>query len=418
MESAPRSWKHRLKDWSIVIGLVLLCLLFGVFVWFNKEANPVQPGSFYTPPNPLPDGAPGLIIRSEELTRGVPTGAKAWRILYTSTDRNDRPIAVSGLVVAPTATSDEPREIIAIAPGTQGIYPSCAISQLSDPFTGHFTELQTMIDEGFVVVRTDYPGLGTPGVHPYLVGKSEGQAVLDSVRAARNVVPEAGDRYAIIGASQGGHSAMFASQFATAYAPELELVGTVTQAGAFDLAGILEARSTDRIGGILFPFVFYAWSNAYDASLDGVILPDQVTKTDQLAHTCLTTPLAYLKVRDVPDGGQLLAIDPLTTEPWKSLIEENTPTGPVSTPLLLVHGMIDEVIPFQGSVDEAARRCAEGEDVTFLRYPQTNHAAVPQSMLTAIGWVEDRFNDAPSTSNCSERPPPGGTSALAASANL
>ncbi len=410
MESAPRSWKRRLKDWSIVIGLLALCLLFGVYVWFNKETTPTQPGAFYTPPNPLPDGAPGLVIRSEPVTRGVPTGAQAWRVLYRSTDRNDQPIAVSGLVIAPTAPSDEPREIIAIAPGTQGIYPDCATSQLPDPFSGNFNDLQTMIDEGFVVTRTDYPGLGTPGVHPYLVGKSEGQAVLDSVRAARNLVPEAGDRYAIIGASQGGHSAMFASQMAPEYAPELTLVGTVTQAGAFDLAGILEARSGDRIGGILFPFVFYAWSNAYDTSLEGVIQPGQETKTEQLAHTCLTTPLAYLKVRGVPDGGQLLAIDPMTTEPWKSLIAENTPTGPVSTPLLLVHGTIDEVIPFQGSVDEAARRCSEGEDVTFLQYLETNHAAVPQSMLTALGWIVDRFNGAPSTSNCAERSAPGAAS--------
>jgi pimeloyl-ACP methyl ester carboxylesterase len=407
MAAPHRTWKQRLKDWSIIGGILLLCLLFGVYVWFHKESNPVQPGAFYTPPQPLPDGAPGLVIDTQDVTRGVPTGAKAWRILYKPNDMNDEPIAVSALVIAPTAASDEPREIIAIAPGTQGIYPACAISQLPDPFTDHFTELQTMIDEGFVVVRTDYPGLGTPGIHPYLVGKSEGQAVLDSVRAAHNLIPETGTRYAIIGASQGGHSAMFASQMAPDYAPDLELVATVTQAGAFDLAGILEARSQDRIGAILFPYVFEAWSSVYDVSLEGVIVPGQEERVEQLAHTCLTTPLGYLKIRDIPTGGDLLAIDPTTTEPWKSLIEENTPTGPVDVPLLLVHGMIDEVIPFQGSVDEAARRCSEGEDVTFLRYPQTNHAAVPESMLTAIGWLEDRFAGRPSTSNCAERPAPG-----------
>jgi hypothetical protein len=34
---------------------------------------------------------------------------------------------------------------------------------------------------------TDYPGLRTPEVHPYLVGISEGRAALDSVRAAQRV---------------------------------------------------------------------------------------------------------------------------------------------------------------------------------------------------------------------------------------
>lgn len=406
MDTTNRSWRHRLKDWSIVIGLLLLCLLFGVYVWFNDEANPVQPGAFYTPPNPLPAGSPGDVIRTEEITRDLPTGAKAWRVLYLSNNLNDQPIAVSGLVVVPTAESETPREIVAIARGTQGIYPYCGTSQLPNALT-HLDELQTMIDQGFVVTVTDYPGIGTPGISPYLVGKVEGQTVLDSVRAARNLAPDAGADFAIIGASQGGHSAMFASQMAADYTPELTLKGTVTQAGAFDLAGIFEARMSDRVGAILFPFVFYAWSDAYDIPLDGVIQPDYAEETERLARTCITTPLAYLKIRHIPTGGDLLAIDPTTTEPWSTLIEQNTPTGPVSTPLLLVHGTADQVIPFQGSVDEAARRCAEGEDVTFLQYLETKHDAQPQSMLTALGWVVDRFNDAPSTSNCAERPPPG-----------
>ncbi len=92
---------------------------------------------------------------------------------------------------------------MAIARGTQGIYPYCGTSQLPDALT-HLDLLQTMIDQGFVVTVTDYPGIGTPGISPYLVGKVEGQTVLDSVRAARNLVPDAGADFAIIGASQGG----------------------------------------------------------------------------------------------------------------------------------------------------------------------------------------------------------------------
>lgn len=81
MDTSHCSWKERIKDFSIVFGLIALVLLFSVYVWFNKESNPVQPGAFYTAPQPLPGGAPGTIIRSEELTRGVPKDAKAWRIL-------------------------------------------------------------------------------------------------------------------------------------------------------------------------------------------------------------------------------------------------------------------------------------------------------------------------------------------------
>ena len=66
-----------------------------------------------------------------------------------------------------------------------------------------------MLDRGYVVAATDYPGLGTPEVHPYLVGTSEARAVLDSVRAAR-AIPEAaaGARFAVWGRSQGGQAAL------------------------------------------------------------------------------------------------------------------------------------------------------------------------------------------------------------------
>jgi predicted dienelactone hydrolase len=39
--------------------------------------------------------------------------------------------------------------------------------------------LRDMVDRGYIVAATDYPGLGTPQTHPYLVGVSEGRAVLN-----------------------------------------------------------------------------------------------------------------------------------------------------------------------------------------------------------------------------------------------
>lgn len=60
-----------------------------------------------------------------------------------------------------------------------------------------------MLARGYVVTATDYPGLGMPRPHPYLVGISEGRAVLDSVRAAR-ALPEAraSGNFAVWGHSQ------------------------------------------------------------------------------------------------------------------------------------------------------------------------------------------------------------------------
>lgn len=45
--------------------------------------------------------------------------------------------------------------------------------------------LNEMLARSYIVAATDYPGLGTPGVPPYLVGISEGRAVLVFSSAAR-----------------------------------------------------------------------------------------------------------------------------------------------------------------------------------------------------------------------------------------
>ncbi|MFN8629577.1 MAG: hypothetical protein U0838_04430 [Chloroflexota bacterium] len=46
-----------------------------------------------------------------------------------------------------------------------------------------FFLLDQVIAHGWVLVATDYVGLGTPGPHPYLIGQGEGRSVLDASRA-------------------------------------------------------------------------------------------------------------------------------------------------------------------------------------------------------------------------------------------
>jgi hypothetical protein len=66
----------------------------------------------------------------------------------------------------------------------------------------------------------NYEGLGTYGVHPYLLGESEGRGILDIVPAVRQLAaegvdgPEIAGEYVIIGHSQGGQAALFGAQLA------------------------------------------------------------------------------------------------------------------------------------------------------------------------------------------------------------
>lgn len=392
----------RLKWWLIGSGLLIAILLGVVAIKFWRSTIPPQPTEFYTPPDPLPAGAPGDIIRREAITENLPEGAVAWRVLYLSTGLNGEPVAVSGLIIAPEGGSNAPRPVIAWAQGTQGILPECGTSHRDDPFE-FFSVLDLMISEGFVVAATDYPGRGTPGIHPYLIGPIEAHAVLDSVRAARQMEVNADSQFAIWGASQGGHATLWAAQSAADYAPELTLVGAAAQASAIDLPGIFKAVMNEKIGGALLPQAMVAWSMVYpDAHLDSIIKPEQRDQFERLARTCVSTPTAYLRVGNILTPAEFLAVDPLTAEPWQTIITDNIPGGPITVPLLITHGTADPLIPFEGSVNEAARRCAEGEDVTFMRFPGVTHPGSDDTGVTTVGWIEDRFAGRPTGSTCEQ----------------
>ena len=126
--------------------------------------------------------------------------------------------------------------------GTTGIADACAPSRDSASNPAHglisyaYPLLQRWLKAGYAVVRTDYEGLGTPGAHPYLIGRSEGYSMLDAVRAARKLDKRLGRRVIISGHSQGGQSALWAASLAPKWTPELKVRGTVALAPVSHLA--------------------------------------------------------------------------------------------------------------------------------------------------------------------------------------
>ena len=126
--------------------------------------------------------------------------------------------------------------MVSWAHGTTGIADKTAPTRLAGASEYiRKSLLEAWIRKGYAVVRTDYEGLGTPGVHPYLIGRSEGRSVLDIVRAARELDDDVSGRLAISGHSQGGHAALFAAALAPRWTPELKLRGTAPFAPASQL---------------------------------------------------------------------------------------------------------------------------------------------------------------------------------------
>ena len=122
---------------------------------------------------------PGTVLRVRPQIGGAPANAKAFRVLYRSTGLNGEPIAVSGTIIYPAGPPPPGgRDVIAWAHYTTGVADRCAPTLLPN-LSGTIAGLEQMLERNYVVVATDYEGLGLPGVHAYLVGISEARSVLD-----------------------------------------------------------------------------------------------------------------------------------------------------------------------------------------------------------------------------------------------
>src|SRR5213079_1249829 len=168
------------------------------------------PDAFYDPPSDM-SHQPGALLRSEPLKDVIlPADVRGWRILYATTVDDSTPATAVATVFAPTDPSAGPRPVIAWEHGTTGLLRKCMPSLVSLPTKG-VPWCNRLVTSGWVVVATDYSFAENGGPHPYLIGEGEARAVLDSVRAARQMSELSLDKRMVMwGYSQGGHAALWA----------------------------------------------------------------------------------------------------------------------------------------------------------------------------------------------------------------
>jgi len=372
---------------------VLMAVYCAAFAW-TSAATAQTP--FYEAPLSVLSGAPGTLVRYEPMF-GAPLGAAAYRVLYRSTDFNGNPILVSGVVIVPQGPApDGGRPIVAWAHPTSGVVPHCAPS-LAFFFFQQVQGLRTFVEQGYVVAATDYPGLGTPGPHPYLVGESEGRAVIDSVRVA-SAMPGAGGgtRFVVWGHSQGGQAALFTGMIARRYAPELALLGVAAAAPATQLATLMD-DDIDTIGGKnITAMTLWSWQRVFAAPMDRIVDPRALPTIDRLAEECIEGPFdLFVRQRTGrPLEQYFLTVDhPAQVEPWRSLLANNTPgTLPPDIPVFLAQGTADRVIRPAVTESYAKSLCRAGSKVRLMSLPNVGHGfAASASVLDAVDWATARF---------------------------
>ena len=331
------------------IAVLLLAILAVLPSCASKSTN-VFDASFYATPSPIPNAAPGTVIRSETMTAPFPE-TQAWRVMYTSTGIQGEPIVVTGMVFAPTGpTPPGGRPVVSWSHPTTGLEDQCAPSRAPKPYAD-VQGLQQFLELGWVVVATDYQGLGTDGMHPYLVGASEAQGTIDIVRAARNMVDETGasSRWFAFGHSQGGQAVLFAGQIAAAYAPELQLLAVAAAAPAGLLVPLFQADKDTAAGAVLGSYAVVSWSEVFGYDETTVVKKSLSRRVHAVSERCV---VGGSRLNDIEIGindlilkGRMWSGDPATTTPWSDQFAINTAgQSPIPTPLLLTQGTADRII--------------------------------------------------------------------------
>ena len=381
--------------------LAMICCLFV----YGCMKQPPLPGAFYKAPETPPAGKPGTILREEPFP-GAPGGASAFRVLYISTGLEGESIAVSGIILIPAGPiPDGGRNVVAWAHPTTGVADRCAPSLRSLIF-GTIPGLQQLLANNYVVTVTDYPGLGTDGPHPYLVGISEGRAVLDLVRASKNIAAAgASSKFAVWGHSQGGHAALFAGELAANYAPELSLVGVAATAPATELATLMQDDIRSASGKILTSYSLWSWTRVYQASTEGLVEPKAIPVVDRIADHCIETwgQVYKIAIEELPLQHSFLTGDPGTVQPWEGLFAKNTPgQAPAGAPLFIAQGTADVIVRPAVTTEFVKGLCRRGEKVKFVELPKIGHTdAAKDSASVTIEWIANRFTEDSPPDDCS-----------------
>ncbi len=385
----------------------LIVILFFFFTFFYGYFF-ISP-AFYQKPQTFSAADPGSIVRTEKMHQTFVTDADAWKILYVSRDfKTQEPIVVSGMVFVPKNPVAEglKRPVVAWAHGTTGIATQCAPSLLENGGAGIIPGLSSFIKSGYVVVATDYPGLGTSGTLPYLIGESEGYAVLDSVRAVLNLSQaNADNKFVVWGHSQGGHASLFTGQLAKSYAPELNLLGVAATAPPTNLTQLFQFDLGTVPGEVLASLAFVSWSKLFDnAKLSEILAFDAVLIAQNIANRCIDNK--YAAVVDTPEAAVFkvgfLSKNPSITEPWKDILEKNSPTGStIDVPMLVTQGAADTVVNPKVTQEFVDRLCKAEKNISYHVLTGIGHLQAGfDSVIFVVPWMQERFNGKAAASNC------------------
>ncbi|SMG19310.1 triacylglycerol lipase [Rhodococcus rhodochrous J3] len=389
-------------------------------------ANAESDTDFYTPPPAFETAPLGDVLRTAPSVAAVipntpaALDATVTRVMYRSTNATGGPVATVGTVLVPSQpwTGPGPRPTIVLGPGTQGMGDQCAPSKLMTFGQEYeYIHIGPMLAAGYAVAVTDYEGLGTPGVHPYLNRESQGRAMLDLARATRSLGDLGLDPdgpIAFWGYSQGGMASASAAELAATYAPELSVVGAVAGSPPADLGDLAVAGDGSLLSGGIGWVVdgFISAYPEYAPSLLAAFNPAGLDVLRRAETACVFDAFTlnpFGQTSSYTIDGRPIA-EHLGDELWASLVaEQQLGNRAPAMPVFVAQSTGDDFVLVQGVDTMVDKWCSAGADVTYRRYDVgpvltktgTGHLiGMFPAVVEGLDWLDQRFSGRESQSGC------------------
>jgi len=401
------------------VGMLSCVLIVGLASLYRAGAAPGSEDMSrdISPPAVGPAAARGALIwaRPFNAAAALPSAARNYRVLYHSRRPDDSDVTVSGTVAIPSGNPPAAGwPLITWTHGTTGLALRCAPSNdtLDGPEHRYLSITQAMLDafvkRGYVVVATDYQGIGAEGTPAYLVGSGEGRSAIDIMRAAREIDLAIGTRYVVMGHSQGGHADLFTAAIGPDYAPEFTLLGNVAMAPASHIGELVQEVVTGSHPSPILPFVTYVLQSyaAYypEIALERILTPQAIGHLRDTWEGCIDEALAFGYWAESIPSRQFV------TQPDLGLLLKATAANEpgqlrIAAPTLLIQGTSDRTIPPQATDAVARDLCRVGNSVSYRTYSDASHEGVLTVAKADVeAWVDARFAGVKATSNCDEPP--------------
>lgn len=379
--------------------LRLLPLLFVLLLFSCEDDSPVEPLEPVIENVVLTDYALQYSRSASEIrnifkTAGVTTldnyleyKVTLYKIDY-KTDYLGEEITASGLVGIPD--TEEAVPIMSFQRGTMASHAEAPTS-----ISSNYGTLASFASAGYIMILPDLIGFGSSSdvMHPYYNESLSASAVIDMIRAAKELAREEGSNFNgevfLSGYSEGGYVTMAAHKSMEENPIEgFELIASAPSSGGYDVKGMQEYffsletydnpfflgfvtmsyQSTEDLGVNLDQLYNEPYATNMASYFDGSMNGDQINAllTDNIADLLHADFLSGIDTN--PDYATVVA----SFE--KNSMDDWVP----QTRMMLYHGNADVTVPYQNSVDTYDKMISLGASksvLTFTTLEGANHGS-------------------------------------------